>query len=143
MTPWIQNVARIDIAKGNHPDPGENSVLIQITDPGMYFPKPAFSFKKVYQFSFYDVEKHDIIDGCSQDQADQLVEILRMAFAKRMNVIVHCTAGICRSGAVCEIGVMMGFTDTKAWRQPNLLVKELMMRRLGWWYSESGTGNLT
>jgi hypothetical protein len=51
-----------------------------------------------------------------------------------MNVIVHCVAGVCRSGAVCEIGVMMGFDDTEAFRSPNLLVKHRMMKHLGWTY---------
>jgi hypothetical protein len=51
-----------------------------------------------------------------------------------MNVVVHCFAGICRSGAVCEVGVMMGFNDTGRFRAPNLLVKHRMMRALGWTY---------
>lgn len=53
-----------------------------------------------------------------------------------MNVVVHCVAGICRSGAVCEIGVMMGFRDTQEFRSPNLLVKHKMMKSLGWLYDE-------
>jgi hypothetical protein len=51
-----------------------------------------------------------------------------------MNVVVHCFAGICRSGAVTEVGVMMGFEDTGRFRAPNLLVKHRMMRALGWTY---------
>ena len=53
-----------------------------------------------------------------------------------MNVVVHCHAGVCRSGAVCEIGVMLGFRDTEAFRSPNLLVKHRMMQALGWLYDE-------
>ena len=53
-----------------------------------------------------------------------------------MNVVVHCVAGVCRSGAVCEIGVMMGFRDTEVFRSPNLLVKHKMMKVLGWLYDE-------
>jgi hypothetical protein len=53
-----------------------------------------------------------------------------------MNVVVHCFAGICRSGAVCEVGVMMGFNDTERFRSPNLLVKHRMMKHLGWTYDE-------
>jgi hypothetical protein len=51
-----------------------------------------------------------------------------------MDVVVHCVAGICRSGAVAEVGVMMGFDDAEAFRSPNLLVKHKMMRKLGWTY---------
>jgi hypothetical protein len=52
-----------------------------------------------------------------------------------MNVVVHCHAGICRSGAVAEVGVMMGFADCERFRIPNLLVKHKMMRVLGWAYN--------
>jgi predicted protein tyrosine phosphatase len=53
-----------------------------------------------------------------------------------MNVVVHCMAGLCRSGAVAEVGVMMGFDDTERFRSPNLMVKHSLMRALGWTYSE-------
>jgi hypothetical protein len=73
---------------------------------------------------------------CSQEQANELVRLLQHALENRMDVVVHCHAGICRSGAVCEIGVMLGFKDTEAFRSPNLLVKHRMMRTLGWLYDE-------
>ena len=47
---------------------------------------------------------------------------------------VHCTAGICRSGAVVEIGSMLGFIPVEKYRQPNLRVKHYMMDVLGWTY---------
>jgi hypothetical protein len=46
-------------------------------------------------------------------------------------------AGICRSGAVTEVGVMLGFNDTEKFRSPNLLVKHRMMKKLGWTYDEN------
>jgi predicted protein tyrosine phosphatase len=52
----------------------------------------------------------------------------------RMNVVVHCTAGLCRSGAVAEVGIMMGFDDTERTRIPNIRVKHRMMKVLGWTY---------
>jgi len=51
-----------------------------------------------------------------------------------MNVVVHCHAGICRSGAVTEVATMMGFTATDRFRQPNLRVKHKMMKVLGLTY---------
>ena len=51
-----------------------------------------------------------------------------------MNVVVHCHAGICRSGAVVEVATMMGFTATDRYRQPNLRVKSKMMKVLGHTY---------
>jgi hypothetical protein len=70
-------------------------------------------------------------------QAQQLVDLLLKAYGQRMNVIVHCVAGVCRSGAVCEVGVMLGFDDTEVFRSPNLLVKHKMMKALGWTYDEN------
>lgn len=149
LTPWIQNVSLSDIIKGFHIDAGINSMLIQIVDPDMEFPKPARQFRETHQFKFLDIEE----DGMSNDgngnpidmswgaikdaDAVELVRLLQHAMEQRMNVVVHCHAGVCRSGAVCEVGVMMGFRDTEAFRSPNLLVKHKMMKELGWTYDEN------
>jgi predicted protein tyrosine phosphatase len=147
--PWIQNIALVDVARGHHIRVGENSMLIQIVDPCMEFPKPLHNFKEVHQFEFLDIEEDGLTnngDGTwtdmsefaiTDEQADRLVELLEHALANRMDVVVHCHAGVCRSGAVCEVGVMMGFDDAEAFRSPNLLVKHKMMRKLGWTYDEN------
>jgi predicted protein tyrosine phosphatase len=139
--PWIQNVALSDIKKGLHIDAGINSMLIQIVDCGMEFPTPKHEFKEVHQFEFLDLEEKDEVPEeamkCTHEQAAELVRLLEHALANRMNVIVHCVAGVCRSGAVCEVGVMIGFNDTEVFRSPNLLVKHKMMRVLGWTYDEN------
>lgn len=146
---WIQNVALSDIQKGFHFDAGINSMLIQIVDPAMEFPTPLYQFREVHKFEFLDIEEDGMVnvgDGrtidmsefaITQEQANELVRLLQHAMANRMNVVVHCHAGVCRSGAVCEIGVMMGFEDTEVFRSPNLLVKHKMMKQLGWSYDEN------
>ena len=138
---FIQNCAATDISSGMwYKDPGENSMLISITDPAGWKPEAKHSFKERHNFEFLDIEANDYSfdEGwrVSQAQADDLVGLLQHAITNQMNVIVHCTAGICRSGAVTEIGVMMGFEDTGRFRSPNLLVKHKMMKALGWTYSE-------
>jgi hypothetical protein len=136
---WIQNVSMSDIRQGFHIDPGFNSMLIQIVDPAYEFPVPKYQFREVHQFEFLDAEKGDNFPDeckCTDEQAKQLVDLLLKAYGQRMNVIVHCHAGVCRSGAVCELGVMLGFKDTESFRSPNLLVKHKMMKALGWTYDE-------
>jgi hypothetical protein len=145
--PWIENVALVDIPKGFHHDCGNNSMLIQISDHDMAFPTPKHQFKEVHQFTFLDIEEDGMTNtgggyidlsefAITDEQAAELVRLLQHAWENRMNVVVHCHAGICRSGAVCEVGVMMGFNDCERFRSPNLLVKHKMMRVLGWTYDE-------
>jgi hypothetical protein len=138
---WIQNVALSDIQKGFHINPGDNAMLIQIVDPCMEFPTPLYQFKETHKFEFLDLEKDDMPSAeefkITDEQAQQLVDLLVKAYGQRMNVIVHCVAGVCRSGAVCEVGVMLGFEDTEIFRSPNLLVKHKMMKALGWTYDEN------
>lgn len=143
---WIQNVAWADIPTGNHRGDGTNTMLIQIVDPAMEFPVPKHKFVEVHKFEFLDVEgdcktndgNGQLIDmtefAITDFQAAELVESLQYALAKSLNVVVHCHAGICRSGAVAEVGVMMGFEDARAFRAPNLRVKHKMMKVLGWTY---------
>lgn len=131
---FIQNVSMSAVEKGLHIAPGPNAMLIQIVDPGMSFPTSLYPFKEVHQFAFLDAEESDNVPEehkCSEHQAEQIVALLHHALANRMQVIVHCVAGVCRSGAVCEVGVMLGFSDTEMFRSPNILVKHRLMRAAG------------
>ena len=143
--PWIENVAASDIPIGFHHDCGPNAMLISITDPAGWKPEAKHQFKERHNFEFLDIELNDVAleeeMRCSQEQANELVRLLQHALENRMNVVVHCTAGICRSGAVCEVGVMLGFQDTERFRSPNLLVKHRMMKVLGWTYDSDEKPN--
>jgi predicted protein tyrosine phosphatase len=139
--PWIENISLGAVAKGEHYDAGENSMLIQIVDPGTEFPTPKFAFKEVRQFFFLDVEDDDYekiyyAAAITDDDAAGLAEALKHAYANHMNVVVHCHMGVCRSGAVAEVGVMMGFQDTERFRAPNLMVKRKMLDYLGMTYDK-------
>lgn len=138
--PWIENVAAADVPMRFHHEAGPNSMLIQIMDPcPSWWPDPAHEFREVHKFEFMDVERDDKWPDeakITQAQAEEIVRLLQHALDNRMNVVVHCMAGLCRSGAVTEVGVMMGFEDTKRFRSPNLLVKHSLMKALGWTYSE-------
>ena len=136
MKPWIENISLDDVRKGYHYDPGFNSMLIQIVDPGVEFPKPKYDFRKTYQFYFLDVEDNEP-DGCLYDaaitnaDAKGIAEALKEALEQEMNVVVHCHMGVARSGAVAEVGTMIGFRDTDKFRIPNLMVKHKLMHYLG------------
>lgn len=140
MIRWIENVSWDDCKNGWHSDMGVNAMLIQIADPATFFPTPKKEFVEIHQFEFLDAEDSDGFPDeakISDDQARQIVGLLQHALDKSMNVLVHCHAGICRSGAVVEVGSMMGFTPTDRYRQPNLRVKHKMMKVLGWTYDEN------
>jgi predicted protein tyrosine phosphatase len=136
---WIENASKQDVALGFHMDAGTNAMLIRIQDPATEFGKikHAHMFKEVYEFEFLDAEDADgFEDECkiSDEQAQQLVNLLQHALDRSMNVVVHCHAGICRSGAVVEVASMIGFTPVDKYRQPNLRVKHRMMKVLGLTY---------
>ena len=136
--PWIENVAASDVSLGFHHDAGPNSMLISITDPAGWRPEAKQQFKERHNFEFLDAEDTDGFPDeakISDAQAEQIVKLLQRALENRMNVVVHCMAGICRSGAVAEVGVMMGFNDCEKYRQPNLRVKHKLMKQLGWTYN--------
>lgn len=143
---WIQNVSKHDIIMGNHRKPGDNTMLIQIMDPGEGFPNPKCKFSECHQFEFLDVEGYGYTnfgDGELTNVSDQLItdaqakdiaELLLKAKKRDMNIVVHCYAGIFRSGAVAEVGVMLGFDDTHAFRSPNRLVKHKLLQSLSMKY---------
>lgn len=138
---WIENVSRDAVKNGQHSDLGSNVMLIQIGDPASFFPVPKHTFKSVHQFEFLDAEDDDIERFgypeealISDEQAQTIIGLLQHALDNSMNVLVHCHAGICRSGAVVEVGTMMGFTATDRYRQPNIRVKSKLMKVLGFTY---------
>lgn len=137
MIRWIENVSMSDIHLGHHSDLGENVMLIRIQDPATEFMPTKRSFKEVHCFEFLDAEDEDGFDEdfkISDEQAKEIACLLEHALINSMNVLVHCHAGICRSGAVVEVGTMMGFTSTERYRQPNLRVKRKLMKAMGWTY---------
>ena len=102
--PWIENVAAADIPTRFHHEAGPNSMLISIVDPASWRPEAAHEFKERHNFEFLDIEKNDFaLDEamrCSQDQANELVRLLQHALENKMNVVVHCYAGVGRSGMI-------------------------------------------
>ena len=126
---WIQNVSKDDVIKAWHYDPGPNSMLISIVDPDMENPPAKFPFNERYNFKFLDVEDEQE-HAISIEQVNLIAEFLVRAKKNKTNVVVHCVAGICRSGAVAEAGIAMGFEDTETRRIPNVRVKTMIINSL-------------
>lgn len=134
--PWIANVSKLSIESGkydvNLPEFDSNkTILIRILDPSYYFEVPAQDFEEVHKFSFFDTNQESDPDSITDEDAEQISDILKNALDKGKNVIVHCTAGRCRSGAVVEVGTVLGFKDLDIYRQPNIVVKSKLLRALG------------
>ena len=135
--PKIENVPQIAVELGTHRLPAKGSILIQITDPDSEFVVPKFKddFEHIVQYKFYDVTaplwgNDRLLEPITQEQAESLVGTLVFAQEYDYDVIVHCAAGLCRSGAVTEVGVIMGFDAVHDNRMPNVEVKSKMMRCL-------------
>jgi predicted protein tyrosine phosphatase len=131
---FIENISKSDCRNGIHYDPGPNSMLIQISDPPGDYPTPKFKFKEIHQFDFLDEDRPEEEFVITDEQAKRLVDLLARAYDNHMNVVVHCHAGICRSGAVVEVASRVGFTPTDRYRLPNVLVKHKMLKVLGLTY---------
>jgi predicted protein tyrosine phosphatase len=132
--PWIGNYSYEAIRKGLHAFEPGRTILIRIMDIGreMYQWEPARwkDFVAIHYFNFQDIDDPDY--GAMQDEeAAQMASILKDAYEKNLNVVVHCVAGVCRSGAVTEVGVIMGFQDCETHRIPNLRVKKATLDALG------------
>lgn len=139
MTRWIENISMSAAHLGHHSDLGPNVMLIRIQDPATEFFPVKYAFKEVHCFEFLDAEDADGFDDdfkVSDAQAQEIVGLLQKALDNSMNVVVHCHAGICRSGAVVEVATMMGFTAVDRLRIPNIRVKQKMMKALGFTYED-------
>ena len=132
--PKIENCSWIDFQKGNHRLDPVGAIAIQIVDPGDTPPEPAETvFHSYTVFWFLDAEEPTQFFPeeklISDEQAKVLADILRTALDEDRDVLVHCVAGICRSGAVVEVAEMIGFDECFRYRLPNIRVKRKLMKQ--------------
>lgn len=130
--PNILNISMEEARTGEHPDLGENCVLIQITDFDIEPPIPAKKFTKYYQYRFLDVEdEQECIEEykITENQAVEIVRALKEAKINNNNVIVHCYAGVSRSGAIVEFAINeLEFEDYHFYRSPNQSILKLLTK---------------
>ena len=86
-----------------------------------------------HHFVFADANEDDE-QAISSQQANELVHILQSAFAQQQDVLVHCVAGVSRSGAVAQFAIdYLGFSDgnrSTDWRLPNATVLKALRTAL-------------
>lgn len=107
----IMNVSRATIEK--IPFVVDDHWLISITDTNKQPANITANFKKVFRFSFDDIislrEETFGFKRISKEQAEEIANILIQAKTNCVPLWVHCEAGICRSGAVVEAAISIGF----------------------------------
>lgn len=133
MPAWIKNLSLHDIQQ--NPTPCAD-VYIQIVDPDMDFPLIENAHARIYQFQFLDLD-YDFPDhqdhplAIQTSQAEAIARILEDAWNQQHSIIVHCHAGVCRSGAVIEAALALGYPDPEIYRSPNRKVKHAILHSLG------------
>lgn len=128
---WIENVSKDHANRGIHYDTCGKGVLISITDPCSSEVQPVHKFQEIHRFEFLDTEDPEDEFGITDEQAASIASILRAAYESGQNVVVNCHAGISRSSAVVECGLVIGFSEICKPRLPNLLVKQKIFSALG------------
>lgn len=117
--------------------PGENEVCICITDPwrdpeSLYV--PSLGYVAVLRESFHDIATPNYqYELMTWEQAKNIAEFILQYRGK--NFMVHCAAGISRSGAIAE-AILEAFPEYEdagnpALRHANPHVKTWLKRALG------------
>lgn len=128
--PFIENCSRSDIKNGLHSKINTNTILIQISDIDAIEPKPLMYFREIYNFRFEDTEK-DTPGFITDEQAYEICSVLRNAMSDNRDIIVHCHAGLCRSGAVVEAALHIGFNPVESRiRYPNSDITVKLLKTL-------------
>lgn len=138
---WIKNTDMASVYNGYEADlmkykDFESIDLIQIFGilRTLDFPKPFKDIgviKKSYQFEFEDVDETDenfIERGIQPEQAIAIHNALMDAYNGNRNVIVHCFAGVSRSGAVVDYAQLLGFEPLPEYRARNEMVYSMLRK---------------
>ena len=126
MKPWILNTA-----KDNLNNIKNGNILIQIENAVGEFMQPTAVYNSIFRFRFYGGRNNPSgVLNITDEQAQQLVAILKSALRRNQNVVVQCVSGSVRSGAVTQAGIDYGFQECNTNRDPSKLVYEKMVNYL-------------
>lgn len=127
MRPYIRHIPKMVAIAHGIPD---NCDYIQIVDYDMES-YPVLGHDRKLVVNFFDTESGDGV--ITSEQAMEIVLFLLDSFNRGKSVVVSCIAGVCRSGAVAQVGEIIGFDyDSKKQRiiAPNLMVKNKLREML-------------
>lgn len=129
---WIANVGEAFAEKWT---PDGETVCISISEPGRKVKLPQFVDLIREHFQDYDGEKShpDSAVLFTPNHAARIARFARKHRDAGRNILVHCAAGVSRSGAVAE-ALLEAFPEyeDRGWiRHPNGMVKSGMKRALG------------
>lgn len=131
--PWIMNVGE-GFAEKMDPDPVD-TVVISITEPGRKARLPKFHDMLRLEFQDYDSNRKHPEDAVlfTSTMAARVARFARKHRDTSKNILVHCAAGISRSGAIADalLEAFQEYEDRGWKRYPNGHVKSLMKRALG------------
>lgn len=135
----IGNYSISQIKNGEHFNISDRPcVLIQILDNDEMevIPFHFSKFKESYRFNFLDTNEESIY-SITNSQAKDISEILINSKKLNYDIIVHCHAGICRSGAITESAKLIGYEVAHDSNKgiPNSLVYNKIRVALGFKYS--------
>lgn len=128
--PWIANVGEGAAEKWV---PDEHTVCISISEPGRKVRLPRFADLIREHFQDYDSEWPEGAALFTSTHAARIARFARKHRDAGKNILVHCAAGVSRSGAVAE-ALLAAFPEyeDKGWpRHPNGRVLSAMKRALG------------
>jgi predicted protein tyrosine phosphatase len=117
-----------NISKGNH-QISDKMNLIQIVDPDMEFPTPKHDFKENIKVKFYDVDS-EASDGISEEQSRIIFEFILDSYKSSHDLMIHCVAGINRSGGVLGAAEAIGFKLGCTNETYNTFVKSQILKNL-------------
>lgn len=138
---YVHNVDYLSFKEGWFVNtPKNKTILISICDADKKFHVPKGSqmddWAGAWCFHFDDIGPElNGVDDCyamTETQGQSLVCILNDAVHNKWNVVVHCTAGLCRSGAVAEFLIRhFGYHEVNPVRLPNIHVLNTLERIAG------------
>lgn len=125
------------IHTGYHNYWGFDTWLIRIYDTYPIYKAypPRKEFEKIFEFTFDDLDP-EFLTGkeirqykiFNKNHATKILKILELAKESKKNIVIHCVAGICRSGAIAEVAEeLFDFNYKEKDRFPNTYIKDLLL----------------